>query len=97
MNLEELRSALASDATEKAKAQEKLIKSLKRQLKEKNDTLVARDDVLRTMYAEKKDGEKIVAVMKEDQEKAYALGMDLGKQAEIGIKTAIARFNGVDV
>ena len=50
MNLEELRSALASDATEKAKAQEKLIKSLKRQLKEKNDTLAARDDVLRTMF-----------------------------------------------
>lgn len=50
MNLDELRSALASNATEKAKEQEKLIKNLKYQLKEKTDTLAERDDILRTMF-----------------------------------------------
>ena len=48
-------------------------------------------------YAEEKDGEKIIAVTKEGQEKAYEHGMDLGEQAEIGTKIAIARFNGVNV
>lgn len=47
-------------------------------------------------YAEEKDGEKIVAVTKEGQEKANRQGMDLGEQAEIGTKIAIARFNGVN-
>ena len=37
MNLEEFRQALSSEATEKAKKQEKIIKDLKRQIKTKDD------------------------------------------------------------
>lgn len=48
-------------------------------------------------YAEEKDGEKIVAITKEGQEKAFLQGMDLGVQAEIGTKAAIARFNSVNI
>ena len=44
-------------------------------------------------HAEEKGGEKIVAVTKEDQIYAYMKGEDLGEQAEIGTKAAIARFN----
>lgn len=48
-------------------------------------------------YAEEKDGDRIVAVTKEDQEKAHEQGIDLGEQAEIGTKIAIARFNSINV
>lgn len=44
-------------------------------------------------YAEEKDGEKIIVVTKEGQEKAFLQGIDLGVQVEIDTKAAIAQFN----
>ena len=50
MNLEELKSALASDATEKVKEQEAEIKRLKKELANTDSYLKEKDEMLRHMF-----------------------------------------------
>lgn len=50
MNIEELRKALASDATEKVKEQERLIKNLRKDISERDERIKVAEDVLRTMF-----------------------------------------------
>lgn len=50
MNLEELREAMASDATKKAKKQEEEITRLKKELNKKQALLAEKNDMLRTMF-----------------------------------------------
>lgn len=50
MNIEELKSALASDATEKVKEQETEIKRLKKELAKKDSYLREKDEMLRHMF-----------------------------------------------
>ena len=50
MNLEEFREALSSEAMEKAKKQDEIIKKLKRQLKEKDEELAQKNDILVAMF-----------------------------------------------
>ena len=50
MNIEELRQALASDATEKAKQQEKHIKELEKKLKNSEIKINEQNDMLRAMF-----------------------------------------------
>ncbi|MBR4152077.1 MAG: hypothetical protein IKT98_03890 [Selenomonadaceae bacterium] len=49
MNIEELRKALASDATEKVKEQEKTIQALEKQLEEAENIIKVQYKVLRVM------------------------------------------------
>ncbi len=50
MNLEELKSALASDATEKVKEQEAEVKRLKKEIAKKDSYLKEKDEMLRHMF-----------------------------------------------
>lgn len=50
MNLEELRKAMASDATKKAKKQEEEIIQLKKELSKKQALLAEKNDMLRAMF-----------------------------------------------
>lgn len=50
MNLEEMKKALASEATEKAKSLEKTIEKLRNEIREKDDTISEKNNVLKTMF-----------------------------------------------
>ena len=50
MNLEEMKAALASEATKKAERYEKEIKRLNKEIREKDEQIKQQGDVLRTMF-----------------------------------------------
>lgn len=50
MNLEEMKKALASDATEKAKSLEKTIQKLRNEIREKEAQITEINNVLKTMF-----------------------------------------------
>lgn len=50
MNLEEMKKALASEATEKAKSLEKAIQKLRNEIREKEAQITEKNNVLKTMF-----------------------------------------------
>ena len=50
MNLEEMKAALASEATKKAERYEKEIKRLNKEIREKDEQIKQQGDVLRIMF-----------------------------------------------
>ena len=50
MNLEEMKKALASDATEKVKSLEKTIQKLRNEIREKEAQITEKNNVLKTLF-----------------------------------------------